>query len=246
MLRFRNFDKVVEAETISKNAFSTRKRKNRINLFILCVVIPIIFGSCSTAKIYTKHDAMSYAMKHKTVAMLPPKVQLEPNKGESLESKNEREQDLIRQAQITMFHNFYKFGKKYGIYLEVQDIEATNRILAEIGCPMGNCNFSPEELANKLGVDAFFMANGNLERIYARNVGYGIVYAIIFFPYGTPVGIMLACQKTGLGTIDLKLYDGKSGTLLYDYSDKYSFTYNQQDDIFMMKRMIEKSPYRVK
>ena len=233
----------MEAETIQKKAFGTKKQKNRSKYFILCAVIPIIFASCSTAKIYTKHGATSYAMTHKTVAMLPPKVQLEPNKGENLESKNEREQDLIRQSQITMFHNFYKYGKKYGIYLEIQDIEVTNRILAEIGCPMGNCNLSLEELANKLGVDAIFMANGNLERIYARNVGYGIAYAVIFFPYGTPFGIMLACQKTGLGTVNLKLYDGKSGTLLYDYSDKYSFTYNQQDNIFMMKRMVKKSPY---
>lgn len=245
MLQFRNYDRVMEVETVSKNAFSASKRKNRINLFILCAFIPIIFGSCST-KIYTKLSATSYTIEHDIVAILPPKVQLEPNKGESLESKNEREQDLIRQAQITMFQNLNIFCKKYDIYLEVQDIEATNRLLADNGCPMGNCDLSPKEIANKLGVDAIFMANGNLERIYARNVAGGIVYAIIFFPYGTPLGIILACQKTGLGTIDLKLYDGKSGTLLYEFTDKYSFTYNQQDNIFMRKKMIKKSPYKLK
>lgn len=236
----------MKAEPISKNVFRASTRKNRINLLILCAFIPIIFGSCSTARIYSKPSATSYTIEHKIVAILPPKVQLEPNKFESLESKNEREQGLIRQAQITMFQNFNTFCKKYDIYLEVQDIEATNRILADIDCPKGNCNLSPEEIANKLGVDAIFKANGNLERIYARNVAFGIVYAIIFFPFGTPLGILLACQKTGLGSVDLKLYEGKSGTLLYDFSHKYSFTYNTQDEIFMKKKMIKKSPYNVK
>jgi hypothetical protein len=204
----------------------------------------ISFASCSTAKIYTKPDVMSYTRQHKTLAIVPPKVHCEPNEHESVESVNEREKALSINAQNTMFNNFYKYGQKKGhIYIDVQDVEKTNKLLEKFGCPYGNCTMTPEELADALGVDALIMTDGDLERIYARNVGYGIVYAIVFFPYGTPLGIMLACQKTGLGTVNLKLYDGKSGSLLWTYSDKYSFQKLGEDEIFMMKRAVKKCPY---
>jgi len=242
----RQHNSAMEAKTIQKSAFGTKQQKKRYHFFILCAVITIIFASCSTAKIYTKPSATSYTMKHRTLAILPPKVHLEPNKNETVESKQAREKDLTVNAQNTMFQNFYKFGRKYNIYLDVQDVEKTNKKLVEIGCPGGDCEMTIEELAKALGVDAVLLANGNLQRVYARNVAGGIAYAIIFFPYGTPLGIILACQKTGIGNVDLKLYDGESGYLLWTYSDKYSFQEGQQDEIFMMKRMVKKSPYNVK
>ena len=220
---------------------------NMKNLFFISIAfIAFITTSCSTANIYTKPDYMSYTLKHKTVAILPPKVKLEPNKNETVESKQEREKALTVNAQNTMFQNFYKFGRKGNINLDVQDVEKTNRKLIEIGCPGGDCKMTPEELAKALGVDAIILTNGNLERIYARNVASGIAFAIIFFPYGTPSGIIMACQKTGIGTVDLKLYDGKSGYLLWEYSDKYSFSEGYQNDIFMMKQMVKNFPYYAK
>ena len=238
-----------------KNGVSTKdqKYKNRLNLrkvvnTVACLIVVLVFASCS-AKIYTRLDAKHYTMQHKTLAILPPKVKMEVNKKDDAERRQaKQEQELIevKNTQNEEYSRLLQFIKKGKIHLEIQDVEKTNAILLKIGCPNGDCGMTPEQLAQALGVDAIMQSNYVFSS--QKNVGYGIAYAIIFFPYGTPLGVMMACYPTNRADLNIKFFDGTTGYLLYSYNNKFGGLNWKLVDIVDVatKKAVKKSPYRKK
>jgi hypothetical protein len=100
----------------------------------------------------------------------------------------------------------------------------------------------PEELAKVLGVDAVLYTDCAFSKQYA--VGAGIAYAIIFFPYGTVYGIMMASMPTNGVDVNMKLYDSSTGYLLYSYNNKFAGL-NAKYIVLIdgaTKKMVKKSP----
>ena len=159
-------------------------------------------------------------MKHKTLAILPPEVKIEMKKNDRIENKQEQERTETLNTQNEMYSRLLTFVQKRKIYLEIQDIEKTNATLRRIGYPNGTSSeMTLDELAQALGVDAILLSNYIFTQ--TKSVGFGIASAIIFFPYGTPYGIMMATLPTNSADFNVRLYDGASGVLLYSYNDKF-------------------------
>ena len=216
-----------------------KNHKSRRHFFILCAIVPIIFASCSTANIYTKPDARSYAMKHKTLAVLPSNVKVLPSK--YYDTAEAREEMEIKQSSIVqeeIINAFNKYASKGKIFIEIQDVKKTQRLLLELDCPNGDCDISPEEIAKTLGVDAVLFSE--LTQKFDKNVGAGVLCIIlgIVEPYLLPVAIIGAIENfkvhDRMKLVNLKLYDGQTGDLLYTYKRVYGF---------IPKELIKKSPY---
>ena len=208
----------MEAETMKKNAVSLKNQ--RVGGFIFCVIISIFFASCS-AKIYTKPNATAYTMRHQTIAILPPEIKVEVTKNRSIENRQEQEKVEVTNAQNEMYSRLLKLIQKRKMYLEIQDIEKTNATLLKMGYfDKIDVKMTPEELAQALGVDAILQSNYVLSQQWW--VGFGIAYAIFLFPYGTPLGIMMATNPTNGADANIRLYDGSTGSLLYSYNNKFA------------------------
>lgn len=228
-----------KAKAINKNELSLESRINRRN-FLFFIFLPLFFASCSTAKIYTKPDALSYTMKHKTLAILPPKVHLEVKKKDKVENVQAQEMTESTDAQNEMNSRFLDFVQKGNLYIDIQSVEKTNATFVETGYPY---DMSPEELAKALGVDAILYTDCVYSK--ANNVASGIACAILLFPYGTVWGIMEAVTPTYIASVNAKLYDGSTGYLLYSYSGgvsglgtKYPFLIDKAT-----KKIVKKMPY---
>ena len=227
------------AETINKNAASSKSHTIRKNiLFVIC--ISLLFTSCNTAKIYTKPDATSYAMKHKTLALLPPRVHIEAKKKDNVENRQAQEMTETVDAQNEMYSRFLDFVQKGKIYLDIQPIEKTNATFLETGYPY---DMPPEELAKVLGVDAILYTDCVFSQ--ESNVGTGIAYSILFFPYGTPYGIMMIFMPTNFADVNAKLYDGTTGYLLYSYNNKFQGLNAKHIALIdnATKKIVKKMPY---
>ena len=227
------------AETIKKNAASSKSHTIRRN-FLLIIFIPLFFGSCSTAKIYTRPDAISSTMRHQTLAILPPRVHIEAKKKDNPENREAQEMAETVNAQNEIYSRFLRFVQSGNIRLEIQPIERTNAKFLETGYPF---DMAPEELANMLGVDAVLYTDCIFASV--NNVGTGIAYAIIFFPYGTAWGIMMATMPTNSADINMKLYDGSTGNLLYSYNNKFSGLNTKYIALVDLatKKIVKKMPY---
>ena len=119
-------------------------------------------------------------MNHKTLAILPPRVNIE-TKG-NLETKQAQEMTETVNAQNEIYSRFLDFAQKGKIFLEIQAIEKTNAAFLETGYPY---NTPPEELAKVLGVDAILFT----DCVFSRKTFHGewLAYAVLTFPYGTLV-----------------------------------------------------------
>ena len=229
----------------SKDTVARVRGLRKMVAIAICFTGITIFTSCS-AKIYTRMDAKHYTMKHRTVAIMPPKVKIEVNKKDDVEkrqAKQEQEKIEVQNIQLEEYSRLLQFIKKGKMRFEIQDVEKTNVILLRIGCPDGDCDMTPEQLAEALGVDAIIQSNYVFSS--QKNVGYGIAYAIIFFPYGTPAGVMMACYPTNRADLNIKLFDGATGYLLYSYNNKLGGLNVKLVDIAdkATKKAGKKSPY---
>jgi hypothetical protein len=228
----------------SKNG--TSPKSQTIREIILLAVVAILFASCSTAKIYTKPDALSYTMKHRTVAIVPATKTVIPTKYTNKLKATVFSTTNSTQIQEDMTSQWYQFIQKGKMRIDVQNIEKTNRILEEFGYPDGDgANMSPKELAEILGVDAVLFTNCQL--MAYKNVSGGVTMILlglvatplIFGPAYIVLGIVEMTTVHESNGVVMKLYDGKTGDLLWNYNNK--FIDKNAGDI--MKKAGKKMPY---
>ena len=101
--------------------------------------------------------------------------------------------------------------------------------------------WTPQELAKVLGVDAVMLVIN--DDFYAKKTGGQIASDIILGlclsgPLGLILGLATINQTLHVNPIEICLYDGRSGTLLYKYKNKNTRIYN--------KSFYKKLPYHRK
>ena len=245
MIQYSIFYRVIEAKYHFKRGASSKSLMNRRHI-LLFVCFLILFSSCSTAKVYTKPDAFSYTREHRTLAILPPNVKIDVKNSKKVRIENHLEQEGTEaiNAQNEMYSRLLKYAQKRNLYVEIQDIERTNAILSKFYYPDEyDIDMTPEEIAEVLGVDALLYST----YVYSKrkDVGIGIAYAIVFFPYGTPWGIMMAAMPTYRVDANLRLFDGQSGNMLWNYNRKIESlggAYVNLIDV-LTKKASKKTPY---
>jgi len=218
------------------------KVKLTITLVLMCLMFPQFSEAQLTAKVYEDPKIESIVKKHKSIAILPLDVVMTDTKAKKKNRVSPK--DLERKAteyqkafQNSMYAWFLKRKQKRKmIDVDIQDVDRTNTILKKNGIETSDQleNYTKDEIAKMLGVDAVF--GGNVATSSTFSKGGATALAII-------TGISI---KTGDADVFIKLWDAKEGDMIWSFSRVVASSYaNTTDDVvnYLMKRISKRFPY---
>lgn len=174
--------------------------------------------------------------KHTTVAILPFETKIsykKQPKNFSSEANKAQEESMAKSIQASMYTFLLKRGKNYSV--NFQDTEKTNTLLKKSGALDKLDEFTKDELAKILNVDAIL--GGRFENEQSKSEGAAIASAVLFGGLG---------GKTGSGSLFLTLHNGNDGELLWRFfktMDDHIMT--STDDLIerMMRKVSRNFPY---
>ncbi len=165
------------------------------------------FLSESSKQIFTSPQCPKQIRAHQTVAILPVNAKItyaKLPKGFNTRAHQEQEASLSLNIQKSLHAYLMRKAKSYSVTF--QDVEKTNTLLQEAGMYGQLKNYTPDQIAKALGVDAVLDGKFDLEQTHSD--GAAFVTAVMLRDY---VG------KTGLGSLTLMLYHGQNGELLWRF-----------------------------
>lgn len=174
--------------------------------------------------------------KHKLVAILPFETTItfkKPPKNFSFEDNQAKEKAMATSIQSSMYTFLLRKSKNY--FVEFQDIEKTNILLKKAGMADKLGEFTKDEIAKVLGVDA--VISGKYDTEQSRSEGGAIVTTVLFGGLGS---------KTGSGSLTMVINDGASGDLLWRfYKSMADSVFTSTDDLIerMMRKVSRNFPY---
>lgn len=196
------------------------------------------FMSEGSKQIFTCPQLPKKIKKHHTVAVLPVKAKITYTKlpkNFNREAHQEQEVSLGQNIQNSLFLYFVRKANLYSVTF--QNVEKTNSLLKEAGMYDRLEDFTPDEIAKVLGVDAVLGGKFDLEQ--TRSDGTAFATAVMFSEY---VG------KTGLGTLTLMLHNGENGELLWRFFKIMDddFTSENKELVERMMRKVSRNlPYAI-
>ncbi|RDC63555.1 hypothetical protein [Adhaeribacter pallidiroseus] len=183
----------------------------------LCLLVFLVWSSTlvhaqgflseSSKQIFTSPQLPKQIRTHQTVAILPVEAKITYAKlPKNFNAKVHQEQEarLGQNIQKSLYTYFARRVKSYSVTF--QDVDKTNALLEQAGMYGNLKNFTPDQMAQALGVDAVLNGKFDLEQTQAD--GSAFVTAVMRRDY---VG------KTGLGSLTLMLYHGQNGELLWRF-----------------------------
>jgi hypothetical protein len=194
------------------------------------------FAQESAKQIFENPKLKEEIANHKIVAIIPFKVSIKYRKQPKnfdLDANKEQEKSMATSIQSSMYTFLLRKGGDYTV--DFQDVDKTNILLKKAGMLEKMDEFTKDEIAKVLGVDA--VIGGTFESEQTRSDGAAIATTILFGSVG---------GKTGSGTSVLTLNNGKDGELLW------RFFKTMDDNIFgctddlverMMRKVSRNFPY---
>lgn len=190
----------------------------RIFLLLTAMTIGMMAHAQSrTRQVYTSPDLKKAIKDYKVIAILPVGTQL------SFKSQvpylNERNQAIERTGLSNQSRLYsYILPKSHRMKVEIQDIEKTNLLLLKSEMSSRLDQYSKEEIAKILGVDAI------ISGLYESNAFFkeGRM-AIDTASLSVKMPVTSALVKN---TLTLVLYDGRTGKQMwryYDYDEQSSY-----------------------
>ena len=164
--------------------------------------------------LYENPDFDEIAKSHKSIAVLPfnTTVKLRPKHMEKMTAEKLLKLEIAegKSIQAAMFSWFLKRKKRGDLKtIEVQDPKKTSAILGKQSITQENiANFTPEELASMLGVDAII--TGNYETSKPMSEGASVALGLLIGFWGT----------TNSATINMSVHNATDGVLLWNYNKK--------------------------
>lgn len=158
-------------------------------------------------QIFESPNLKSEISQHKLVAILPFDTKIsykKQPKNFSVEGNKEQEKTMSKSIQSSMYTFLLRKGKNYSV--EFQDVDKTNILLKKAGMTDKLDEFTKDEVAKALGVDAIL--GGRFETEQTKTEAGAIASAVLFGGLG---------GKTGTGTLTLTLNNGVSGNLLWRF-----------------------------
>lgn len=211
--------------------------KKSILLLVLVAASLVVNAQYEGVKqIFVDPKLETLAKTHKLVAILPFDVKItfkKQPKNFDFEANKSKEKDMAFSIQSSMYT--YLLRKKDNYSVQFQDVEKTNILLKKAGILDKRDEFTKDEIAKALGVDA--VIGGKFETEKSRSDGGAIVTTVLFGGLGS---------KTGSGALTMTINDGASGDLLW------RFFKSMNDDIFsstdelverMMRKVSRNFPY---
>ncbi|MCP1252274.1 MULTISPECIES: hypothetical protein [Elizabethkingia] len=206
-------------------------------IFTLLFSLAILsYSAQSTKQIFEAPNLKELAQTHKMVAILPFETRITYKKlpkNYNEETNKEQEKTMAKNIQSSMYTFLLRKNKNYTV--SFQDIEKTNTLLKKAGMLSHLDDFTKDEIAKALGVDA--VLGGKFETIQTRSEAGAIVTTVLFGGLGS---------KTGSGTLTLLLNNANDGEMIW------RFAKSMDDDIFsstdvlierMMRKVSRNFPY---
>lgn len=196
--------------------------------FILALLTTITTSAQESAKqVFSSPNLATEIFNHKTVAILPFKANISykrmPKNYNSQTIKDEAVQ-LGFNLQSGMYTYLLRRVDDY--LVSVQDIEKTNTLLRQNKAFENLDEFTADQLAKMLGVDAVIKCSYSYEKTGSEG---GAIVTTILFGVG----------KVATGELTMAIYNGKDGDLLW------RFYKQMNEDVFssanaVMERMMRK------
>lgn len=173
---------------------------------------------------------------HKIVAILPFNTKIsyrKQPKNFNAEANREQEKAMSKSIQSSMYTFLLRKSKDYTV--EFQDVDKTNTLLKKAGMADHLDEYTKDEIAKALGVDA--LLSGNFETEQTKSEAGAIASAVLFGGLG---------GKTGTGSLTLLLNNGSNGDLLWRFFKTMDDNITSStDDLVerMMRKVSRNFPY---
>jgi len=191
---------------VSRNSF--------IVLALLGSAILVPAGARAGAQKYTHPQFAELSKDHKTVAILPFKVNIDTknlSKNTTMEMIEKAEQEESLEFQRQLYARFLQRAQEDEYTIGFQDVDQTNALLAKAGITPDSLSMhTRDEIAGVLGVDA--LISGNIHQARPTSTGMAMAQTLL-------IGFSGSTQRVD---INLTVHNGADGSLLwsYDHSDK--------------------------
>jgi hypothetical protein len=188
---------------------SEKKNKKTIMkniLLLLSLLFSNIIFSQSNKQIFSSPNLKEAVGIHKTVAVLPFKASISYKqlpKNFNPETNKQEEKKLAQNLQIGIYTYLLRKSNDYSVV--VQDIERTNILLKQNNMDDKLDEFTADQLAKILGVDAVIKCSYAYEKTHSEA---SAILADIFLWRGSVAS----------ATLTMGIYDGKDGTLLWRFT----------------------------
>jgi hypothetical protein len=209
-------------------------------LFMLITTLGVTlttYAQESAKQIFESPKLRDEIGKHKTVAILPFDVTItyrKQPKNFNAEANKDQEKSMSTSIQGSMYTFLLRKADNYTV--EFQDVDKTNILLKKAGMFDKIGEFTKDEIAKALGVDA--VIGGKFDSEQSRSEGAGIATAVLF---GSVLG-----GKTGSGTTTLTINNGTDGELLWRFFKTMDDSvFASTDDLVerMMRKVSRNFPY---
>lgn len=190
----------------------------------------------SAKQTFESPNLKSQKALHKTVAIIPFSVRIsykKQPKNFSAEANRDQELSMAKSIQASMFTFLLKKAANYSVTF--QDVDKTNILLKKAGMLDKLDEFTKDEIAKVLGVDAII--GGRFEQEQSKSEGAAIASAVLFGGLG---------GKTGSGSLFLTLNNGADGELLWRFFKTMDDSIMAStDDLIerMMRKVSRNFPY---
>ena len=197
-----------------------------------------IFTINAQTNLYENPSFDAIAKNHKTIAIIPFNAQVELRKKQMEKMSKE---DLIRleknegkSIQLAMYSWFLKRKKRGKLTtIEIQNPKRTTALLKKQNITQDNLNdYTPEELAKILNVDAII--SGDYKTNKPMSEGASVALGLLIGFWGT----------TNSATINMSVYNGKDGVLLWNYNKKVRGSIGSSPDD-LINRLMRKASRRL-
>jgi hypothetical protein len=209
----------------------------------LLLLLTIVFCSMlaqaqyENAKQVFSSPKLEEAVKaHKLVGILPFETTMtykKQPKNFDLEANKAKEQAMATSIQNSMYTFLLRKADNYTV--EFQDVEKTNLLLRKAGMAGKLADFTKDEVAKALGVDA--VISGKFETEQTKSEAGAIVTTVLFGGLGS---------KTGSGALTMVVNDGATGDLLWRlYKSMNDSVFSSSDELIdrMMRKVSRNFPY---
>lgn len=209
--------------------------KNIILAFAIAMVSVTGFAQ---KQIFESPKLKAEIAKHKTVAILPYKVSIKYKKQPknfNVEANRDQEKSMATSIQSSMYTFLLRKAKNYSVTF--QDVDRTNILLKKAGMYDKIDEFTSDEIAKALGVDA--VISGVFESEQSKSEAGAIATAVLFGGFG---------GKTGSGSLTMTLNNGIDGELLWRFFKTMDDGIGTStDDLVerMMRKVSRNFPYEI-
>ena len=201
----------------------------------ICITANAQWGE-SSKQTFESPKLKSEISKHKVVAILPFSVKIsykKQPKNFSAEANKNEEQSMAQSIQASMYTYLLRKASNYSV--SFQDVDKTNVLLKKAGMLDKMDEYTKDEIAKILGVDA--VLGGRFEKEQSKSEGAAIASAVLFGGLG---------GKTGSGSLFLTLNNGSDGELLWRFFKSMDDNIaSSTDDLVerMMRKVSRNFPY---